>query len=60
MTKAGPAEVLQDSRMKLQGSLGSLVPTVGSSLMVEPMAPCECRLLPSTLMRWMNEAAETI
>lgn len=60
MTKAGPAEVLQDSRMKLQGSLGSLVLTVGSSLMVEPMAPRECRFLPSTLMRRMNEAAETI
>lgn len=59
MTKVGPAELLEDCRMKLQDSLGSLILTVGSSLMVQPMAPRECRFLPSTLMRWMNEAAET-
>lgn len=60
MTKAGPAEVLEDCRMKLQGSLGSLILTVGSSLMVQPMAPENGLSLTVDVMRRMNEAADTI
>lgn len=47
--------------MNLRGLLGLVTMTAGSVLMALPMAPSEKgSLSQSTLMRWLNEAAETI